>query len=123
MTMPYSTVFVPTEGNAHLLIPSAMQNRTATLTNIPAGVAQVIVTWRGTESIQIRHYPGSGYETVHTIPAATTPTTRTSGVLTFSSPNSQALAIVRVGSWSQTTLDRNYVAGVQIIPLATAGGV
>ena len=127
MTMPYSTVFKPTVGQAHLIIPEEMRNGNHIQAFAPPGVMQVIVTWRGKEGIRIRHYRGSSYEVIHSIPASTTATPRTSGVLTLSSAVEQSVAVLThnssIISWDPDTLSKGYVAGVQIIPLATPGGV
>lgn len=127
--MPFSAVFVPVEGAAHLHVPEEMRNSSAYgAIALPPGVVQVIVTWKGRDRITVRHYvDGHGYETAHIIPASSSVGMRSSGVLTISSDVGHQIQVVHgsgTGSaWEPGTLAEGYVVGVQVMPMGTAADI
>ena len=125
--MPFSVVAAP-PGAAYLVVPEEMRtSNLSTTIELPPGVVQVIVTWQGAEPLAVRHHRGDQMEVVHVIPSAATGVQRSSGVLTLASDDLHSIRITHYSGrgdlWQQETLDRGYVAGIQVIPLGTPADI
>lgn len=119
MLMPYGVSLVPVNGSTDLVIPESQQNLTANRLKIPRGVVQIVCSWSGAESIEVRFSP-DGVVTQYplTIPAGTNGVARR-GMATIGVPGDDAYLYFRIyPAPSTTTLGNKLTAALSVIPMS-----
>lgn len=117
----FGSVWHPVSGSLHLQLAEAWRypGSTSQLLRLPPGVVDVMVSWSGTEPIQVRHYIGpSTWRVIATIPSRPTVEDRRSGPLRVQHGGVHNLGLVNLapsGSWSSTSLNLPHSAGTQVI--------
>lgn len=117
MPMPYGISLIPVEGSTDLVIPESQRNLTGGRLKIPQGVVQVVCTWSGSESVEVRFSP-DGVVTQYplTIPTGTNGVARR-GMATIGVPGDAAYLYFRIfPAPTAVTLGNKLTAALSVIP-------